>query len=458
MNSKVQTNNRHLFRRRNVLTFISLVALAAILFYACFEDSRKPERSVEIAVDWNKFILDAEIETEGYRGPVAARAYGYVGLAAYEAGLPGFAGEFNSLVNMYPGLKLPDPPAAEVFNIAAALNGCYHSIIRDFFLSAPEMTRAKQKRIMEKWEELLLEEMDTTRYYTSRMYGENVAKAVFAWSATDSLGYRANHHNYDRNYLPPAGDGRWVSLQDFPMPPLLPYWGKVRPFVIKTENYLANPLPPYSTSPNDIYHKQAVEILTLSQPLTAENMWIAKFWNDDRPGLTFSPAGHWLAITNQVIEKEKPSIEKTLETYLKVGFALSDAIVACWNSKYQYNMERPESFIKRHLSKDWRPYSPSPSFPSYPSGHSMMGAAAAIVLADLYGEKYSLVDRSHAELDEFDAKPRQFKSFDEMARENALSRIFLGVHWRMDCEEGLRLGDLIGEEVSKLKLEEKLTQ
>ncbi len=450
--------NRHILRRRNVFAAIAIAAVTALIFYACFQDRKKMEKSVQIAIEWNKFILNAEIETEGYRGPVAARAYGYVGLAAYEAGLPGLAGDFLSMSSLYPGLQLPDPPAADVFDIAAALNACYHSIIGRFFLSAPEMTRARQKMIMQKWEELLQENIETTTYNTSKEYGEKVARAVFEWSSTDSLGYRANHHNYDRNYVAPAGNGLWASSQDFPMPPLLPYWGKVRPFIIQTENYLANPLPPYSTSANDVYHKQAVEILTLSQPLTAENEWIAKFWNDDRPGLTFSPAGHWLSIANQVIEKEKPTIEKTLETYLKVGFALSDAIVACWYSKYEYNMERPESFIKRNLSKDWRSYSPSPSFPSYPSGHSMMGAAAAIVLTDLYGEKYHMIDRSHKELEEFDAKPRKFKSFDEMARENALSRIFLGVHWRMDCEEGLRLGDLIGEEVSKLKLEEKLTQ
>ena len=45
----------------------------------------------------------------------------------------------------------------------------------------------------------------------------------------------------------------------------------------------------------------------------------------------------------------------------------------------------------------------------------------------------------------FMVKPRTFNSFDEMSKENAISRVFLGVRWRFDCEEGLRLGDLIGE-------------
>jgi hypothetical protein len=242
------------------------------------------------------------------------------------------------------------------------------------------------------------------------------------------------------------------------MPALLPYWGKVRPFIIKTENFLARPLPVFSSQPNSFYHTQAMEIISLSKPLTSENRWIAQFWNDDRPGLTFTPAGHWLSITNQVIEKEKPSIEKALVTYMKIGFALSDAMVACWNSKYHYNMERPESYIRRNITNEWRPYSPSPSFPSYPSGHSMMGAAAAAVLTKLYGENYHMVDESHANLEEFDTRPREFTSFDQMSKENALSRLLLGVHFRMDCEEGLRLGDLIGNDVANLQLENKLSQ
>jgi hypothetical protein len=37
-----------------------------------------------------------------------------------------------------------------------------------------------------------------------------------------------------------------------------------------------------------------------------------------------------------------------------------------------------------------------------------------------------------------------------MANENAYSRIPLGVHWRMDCEEGVRFGIEIGRRVNDL--------
>ena len=447
-----------IIRVRHAWALVLAIALCGIGIYACIRDAPSEEsRPLKIALDWNRFMLSAEMSTEGYRGPVAARTYAYVGFAAYEAALPGFNGEFRSLRDLYPGLRLPSSEFMNNFQMTAALNACYYTMLDLFFAASPEKIRSEKRELNRKWEELIKGQMNAAEYDQARQYGINVARAVYAWSATDSLGYRANHHNYDRQYKAPVGPGLWITSDDFPMPPLLPYWGKVRPFVINTEQYLAEPLPDYATSP-DFYKKQAIEILTLSQPLSVENQWIADFWNDDRPGLSFTPAGHWLAITNQVIEKENPTIEKALETYLKVGIALSDAIIACWYSKYHYNIERPETYIRKHLSDTWRPYSPTPSFPSYPSGHSMMGAAAAEVLTDAFGDNYDLMDCSHKDLPSFETKPRKFKSFKEMARENALSRMLLGVHFRMDCNEGLRLGELIGQEVTQLKLESKLTE
>ena len=87
-------------RKTDKIRFISfglaVLASAWILMYiiGCYS-SHKAEEEDEVAIvlDWNKFLLVAEMHTEGYRGPVASRAYGYIGLAAYEASLPGLAGE-----------------------------------------------------------------------------------------------------------------------------------------------------------------------------------------------------------------------------------------------------------------------------------------------------------------------------------------------------------------------------
>ena len=70
-------------RKTDKIRFVSfglaVLAGALILMYSigCYS-SRKAEEEDEVAIvlDWNKFLLVAEMHTEGYRGPVASRAYG----------------------------------------------------------------------------------------------------------------------------------------------------------------------------------------------------------------------------------------------------------------------------------------------------------------------------------------------------------------------------------------------
>jgi hypothetical protein len=433
-------------------------ALAALALECSTARHTGSGNAISLVVDWNYMLLDAEVNTEGYRGPIAARAYAYIGLAAYETGRPGFDGELRSVAQQYSGLILPSAPPDALYDMEIALNACYTTMVRHFFLSAPETVRAKQKQLETKWIEIIQRGKTQEVVRASTTFGKQVADAVYTWSASDTFGFEANHHNYDRTFVPPVGDGKWVPSADFPMPALLPYWGRIRPFIIDVDQFIADTLPPFSTVTNGLYHQQAVELISLSKPLSSENQWIAEFWHDDRPGLTFSPPGHWLAIVTQVIDTEQPSIDKALCVYLKVGFALADAMIACWKAKYIHNVMRPETYIQQHIDPNWRPYAPSPSSPSYPSGHSMMGAAAAEILVAEFGSPYEMVDHSHSRLRDYKMEPRQFNSFDEMARENALSRLFLGVHWRFDCEEGLRLGTLIGKQVAAINLQNQVSQ
>jgi hypothetical protein len=445
----------------SVFSEVAIAILLTFFWLGCYQTPPadvKEGQALHLVLDWNKYILKAEVGAEGFRGPIMARMYGYVGVAAYEAGLPGFSGDFRSMTSHFPLLKLPNAPSRDSFNIVISLNACYSTIIGKFFLTSPDPDKAQKKALMEAWDKKIEVDVDTVVIRISKQYGQDIANAVYNWSTTDSLGHKANHHNYDRNYFPPTGKGNWVTSPDFPMPPLLPYWGKVRPFIINTESYLAKPLSIDTIERNKLFYNQALELISLNSPLTPENQWIGEFWNDDHPGMMFTPPGHWLSIVNQVIARENPSIEKTLETYLKTGLVLGDVLIASFYSKYVYNLERPETYIQREIDKTWRPYSPSPSFPAYPSGHAMMGAATAAVLTSLFGSHYEMMDCSHEGIENFTVKPREFNSFEEMAKENAMSRLFIGVHWRMDCEEGLRLGSLIGNEITHLELENKLTE
>jgi hypothetical protein len=438
---------------RGIIASAMVLCCIGFVFRNKFSSSNEHNRqNNQLILEWYDLFLRAERFSEGYRVPVAARTTGYIGLAAYETSIPAFESTHLSYAESKLNLNIPNFDANQSYHLLAALNACYKKMFDKFYITLDDNVQIDAEKLFNKWEIKFRNQPDLKSYEDSKKYGAEVANSIYEYSATDSIGHQAYLHIYDKRYIPKSGEGLWKVSEEFPMPPLLPGWGETRPLVINTQEYLATPLPEYSLLPDSKFYTEALEVLTVSSPLSLENKWIAEFWSDDHPGLTFTPSGRWISIVNQVIEKECPPIEKTLETYLKVGFGLMDGAIACWYSKYHYNFERPEAYIHKVFDKNWKPLFHSPPFPGYPSGHSVFGGVAAEILTQLYGPNYQMKDYSHKGRDEFMSKPRMFHSFYDMAFENAFSRISLGVHFRIDCEEGLRIGFQMGKKISDIEL------
>lgn len=147
--------------------------------------------------------------------------------------------------------------------------------------------------------------------------------------------------------------------------------------------------------------------------------------------------------------RERSSLAEAVETYARVGMAVSDAFVSCWYQKFRYNLLRPVTYARAQFDPDWLPLLVTPPFPEYPSGHSVQSGAACQVLTDLFGRHYELVDHTH---DERGLAPRRFRSFLEAADEAALSRLCGGIHFRAATENGLAQGRRTGRAVSRLPL------
>ena len=92
----------------------------------------------------------------------------------------------------------------------------------------------------------------------------------------------------------------------------------------------------------------------------------------------------------------------------------------------------------------------TPEFPAYPSGHSGFGGAGSSVMAEIFGNNTTYTDVCHYGRTEFASTPRTYATIMEAGVENAYSRLPLGVHFRMDCDEGLRLGYLAAKRTSEL--------
>lgn len=417
--------------------------------------------SAEVPLEWNKLMLEIDRYSPGYRPPAAARMLAYTQLAAYEAIVPGMPNN-NSMSQYFTALTLPATEANKEYNWPLAANAAYGTMYKLFYPHVNSFYLDKMNSLEKELETKFARDASNEVSTRSIAFGKAVAEAVYAWSKTDAQGHEAYKNPRPSTYTPPVtganGEKLWQPTYPDYAPALFPYWGKVRTFALKESEKTAKAPLAWSEDPNSKFYTQAKEVKLWVDNATEEDKWIAEYWSDDFFELTFEPAARLISIANQMVEADELKLDETVELYAKLAMALSDAGVAVWNSKYVYNVERPISYIRRVMDPNWKTLlnNPmngvkglTPEFPAYPSGHSGFAGAGAGILTHAFGA-HEMTDDSHKGRTEFYSKSRAFNNLAELGAEDAYSRLPLGVHYRMDCDEGLRLGYLAALRVTQL--------
>ncbi|MBQ4805590.1 vanadium-dependent haloperoxidase [Aquimarina sp. MMG015] len=418
------------------------------------------DTTIDLITDWNSLWVELDQYAFGMRPNATARALAYIHLAAYETAVHDMRG-YRSIENRLDGLQINDRERDRNISLDLALNTCYAIVMDHFMNNIDPSIDNKIGLLQSEYEDQLSQRLRRRDIRNSIEWGTHVAEQVIAYSQTDTEAETQILEPQPLDYEPPVGPGLW-SYSAEPERGLFPYWGKVRTFVISSEETTSIPPPlNYSTDPNSDYFAEMNEVYTVSTRATEENneeLWIAEFWSDDVEGLMVSPPGRQIAIANQLIEKYDLDYDRSLAMLLKLGFSLNDAAVSSWADKYEYLVMRPSVYIQEFINPDYQTnlfkfiFWPNPTFPGYPSGHSTFASAAAGIFIDEFGNDTNFTDRTHEGRTEFLGQPRQFDSFTEMAEENAFSRIPLGVHIRIDCTEGYRLGYEISDAVNRYRL------
>jgi hypothetical protein len=151
----------------------------------------------------------------------------------------------------------------------------------------------------------------------------------------------------------------------------------------------------------------------------------------------------------QIARSDGLSLSATAEGFARVGIAVHDAFIQCWFFKYATNLQRPVTYIRDAFDADWLSFISTPPFPTYTSGHSTQSGAAAAVLTAMFGKK-AFTDTLHRDRNPALAQdPRSFESFDEAAAEAAISRLYGGIHYAFDNDDGLTCGKCIGRTINR---------
>lgn len=403
----------------------------------------------EILRDWYFLMNELVRHTPTYSPPVASRSFGYLGVTAFEAAVGG-SDKLVSLVGQLHALNsVPQREVGATYDETIVISAAMSDAIVDYFGSTGPTGLRAIRTAQTKWRALVVDGVAEDVVARSEAFGKAMAASIHEWSRGDG-GETITNMGFPEHWDLPKGDDKWVPTsairqQQFP---LLPQWGNNRTFAIPDGATCPTPgNPPFSTDPASQFYKEADQVREAVANATPAQIAMARFWSDD-PMLSMTPPGHWVSIALQVAERANLPLDDTVDLLARMGVAMSDAFVGCWNAKYAYNLIRPVTYIRRVIDPKWEPILFTPPFPEYPSGHSTVSGAMDAVLTAFFGADYVFEDNTGSP----DGRnPRNFKSFHEAAEEAGISRLYGGIHYHSAIVDGLVQGRCIGGYTNALK-------
>jgi len=428
-----------------VAGLLALLALGGAAWANGENESSADGFSSKVASVWFDLLYDV-VKSEGTAPPPASRIYGVTAVALYESIVSGtednrsLVGQLNSLN------ELPAPGRHKrKYHWPTVANAALAQTIRGIFTSLKPQNLEAINALEAAFEARFEAEASTRGAARSGDHGRRVADAVLAWAATDGFA-AANNCPYDPAPVP----GAWEPTPPaFNPNPLQPCWGQIRPMVLTSgADCLPPGPPPFSDDTRSHFFAAGLEVYNVGVGLTDDQKTIALFWAD-APTATGTPPGHWIALVGQIARNDALSLTAAAEAYARVGIAVHDAFIQCWSAKYVYNLQRPVTYIRDNIDSGWLPFIGTPSFPAYTSGHSTQSGAAAEVLTEMFGVKaFTDTIRTDHGL-EPPLGPRSFSSFDHAAYEAAVSRLFGGIHYSFDNNDGLFSGRCVGHTIAQ---------
>lgn len=357
--------------------------------------------------------------------PYASRAYAHLSVALYDALVSCWKYKFQynrmapavnssnvkSLENIQ--TSLPSYPSED-----AVVAQVSHRLLKVFF--PLDSTELGQMSVAHKKAKMLSGAASKSDIEAGEQIANYVVEKTLARYRADGMGQAAGNPSlWAQLETKGAANGTavvWKSMEIPARPAMLPFFGNVKLWNISStqRDSLRPPAPPAIGSPE--YNTAMQEVRQFTTKPTATTWRIAQYWADGAG--TYTPPGHWNEIACDLIAKNNMSELRAARTLSLMNMAVADAGICCWDTKSFYYYPRPSQMDGAIKTIGL------PNFPSYTSGHSTFSGAAATVLGYIF--------------------PQQKTNLEAMAVEASNSRIYGGLHFRFDCEVGLRCGNVIG--------------
>ncbi len=385
----------------------------------------------DVVSDWNAIMLT----TVNSQNPLAQSRYEAITqLAVFEA--------VNAITRDYKPYLGTVKASRDASPEAAAVAAAYRVLVTYFPTSQPTLDAARASS--------LGSIPNGAAKDAGIAAGEAAANAMITLRAADGSAPA-------EFYAPPSIDpGQWqVTPSCPPAGGVLLQWRNITPFGLERGDQFRSEPPPALTS--NRYTRSFNEVKTVgaigSTARPQDRSDVALLY----AALT-APAV-WNSVTSQILAARHASLSEKARTFALVNIAVGDAAIAVFDTKYHYVFWRPETAIhnadidgnpRTDADTSFVPFIITPCFPSYPSAHGTLSNAAREVLERLYGRHHAITISDPAI-----GITLTYRTLREITEDIADARIYGGIHYRFDQEEGAEQGRQVGEYIYRHYLESR---
>ena len=231
------------------------------------------------------------------------------------------------------------------------------------------------------------------------------------------------------------------------------HWGEVTPFVLHHSAQFRPPAPYHLGSKKYAADYNEIKLiggddLTTPSTRTPDQTEIGLFWIESSPLA-------WNRLARAISASRGFDLWENARLFGLLNLAMADGYIASWETKYHYKFWRPITAIRlgdtdgnpqTEAVADWTPLQFTYPMPDHDSGHAVQGGVAAEILKQVFGTDdipFTACSTTVGPgLGCTDPTPvlRSYASFSQAADENAVSRIYIGIHFRNAVEDGVRHG------------------
>jgi hypothetical protein len=268
------------------------------------------------------------------------------------------------------------------------------------------------------------------------LIGTGAAGAILARRANDGWARAAQV-----SFILPALPGYWQPVPPQNAAATLVHYQEVVPFALNSRNQFLLEAPPALTSARSAADFNEVKLLggATSTARTAQQTQTAQLWAG--VGYSTSAPGVWYNLARDLARARGLTGVDAARVFALLAITMHDALQTSFSAKFLYGLWRPTTAI-REANRDNNPATePDPAFvsllatppyPSYPGNMACIGASSAALFTRVWGRDDIPFSVTWTGIAPTTDVTRSYNGFRQLADEEAISRIYGGIHFSFD--------------------------